>query len=138
MMVVPWVLLLVVIVVAAGMIYWLKTSKNRGISDITSILSNSCNLHEQTTDYSQFFFLLSLIFTLFITAGIQLQAGQRTLKDRAEPPNKESEDYYSEVKHSTAKATFSIESNIAYATATSDTAAPADKHDMNYIEPHYI
>ena len=65
-------------------------------------------------------------------------AGQRTLKDRVEPPNKESEDYYSEVKHSTAKATFSIESNIAYATATSYTAASADKHDVNYIEPHYI
>ena len=103
-----------------------------------SILSNLRNLHKQTTDYSQLFCLLSWIFALFITAGIQLQAGQRTLKGRAEPPNKESEDYYSEVKHSTAKANFSIESNIAYAITTSDTAASADKHDVNYIEPHYI
>ena len=120
-------LLLVVIVIAAGMIGWLKISKNRGNASTVTIAhmySNSINF----------------VFQLLMTAILQLQANQSqgTLKDRAVPPNKESEVYYSDVKRSTAKTTFSMESNIAYATTTTTTTDDtAAKHEANYTEPQY-
>ena len=123
-MVVPWVLLLVVVVAAAGMIYWIK---NRG-NQRTLHLPKS--MHKITT-------VFSTIFKLFITGNLQLHS-QGTPKDKAKRSSKK---HYLDVIPSKIKTIFSMESNIAYATTTTDATASTTKQETNnysvYTEPKY-
>ena len=91
MMVVPWVLLLVVIVVAAGMICWLKTTKK-----------GQC-----TTEQSR-----SHLLTVDQTGLADKERVQ--VKESGAVEVKES--VYDEVKPNCAETAISLKSNIAYTT----------------------
>ena len=86
MMVVPWVLLLVVIVVATGMICWIKTTK-KGI--LLNLWSHS--ITQSTVDQ------------------------RREQKEENKVKEKESV-MYDEVKPNCAETAISLKSNIAYTT----------------------
>ena len=91
MMVIPWVLLLVVIVVAAGMICWLKTSKK-----------GQC-----TTQQSQ-----SHLLTVDQTGLADKGREQVRKSDAVEVKDS----VYDEVKPNCAETAISLKSNIAYTT----------------------
>ena len=88
MMVVPWVLLLVVIVVGAGMIGWLKTTKKG-----THFLA----LHFVKSAWCHFY---------------QSAVDQTDLANK----EREKESVYDEVKPNCAETAISLKSNIAYTT----------------------
>ena len=87
MMVVPWVLLLVVIVVAAGMICWIKSTKK-------GIVGNS--------------------FKMWSHSNTQSTVERRDPKE--ENKVEEKGDMYDEVKPNCAETAISLKSNIAYTT----------------------
>ena len=95
MMVVPWVLLLVGIAVAAGMICWLKSTK-KGQCITILMQSHSCQLTVDLADRER-----------------------EQIKESGTVEEKESA--YDEVKHC-AETAISLKSNIAYTTVKHNTA----------------
>ena len=91
MMVVPWVLLLVVIAIATGMIYWLKTSKK-----------GQCTIQNRTS------------FINHATVDLTDMADRRG--ERIKESGAVEKILYDEVKSNCAETAISLKSNIAYTT----------------------